>query len=213
MWVAKIKLSSKGTLIGSKAQKHKINMFAFPLSYCYDRKWVIVHMAGVLSGKENDKVNFLNDLKKEKRVANFEVNNNFFIGTIKDPLYTKCIYNKDIIHLAPALISEHGFEIIEIGCFARNPLFKIAKMLEKNYEGKLVSIQKKKIKSISITRVSPELTDRQKSAIELAMKHGYYHSPRKIDLKRLAKLAGLSFSTYQVHLRKAEEKLIPYFYK
>ena len=53
----------------------------------------------------------------------------------------------------------------------------------------------------------------QKQAIELAIKNGYYNVPRKTSVEKLAKLSKLSFSTFQVHLRKAEEKLIPYFFE
>lgn len=62
-------------------------------------------------------------------------------------------------------------------------------------------------------KVSPELTERQRRAMELAIKNGYYDSPRKTNIKKLAKISGLSFSTFQVHLRKAEEKLIPYYFE
>ena len=128
-------------------------------------------------------------------------------------MYTRDIYSKEIIHLAPALISEVGYEVITIGCFKRAPLNKIIKLLQKEKKAKLISIQQKRIRSVSIMKVHPELTDKQKKAMELAIKHGYYHSPRKIDLPTLAKMDGISYSTFQVHLRKAEQKLIPYFFK
>ena len=213
MWIAKIKFSSEGTLIGSKAQKYKVTLFGFALSYFYEKNNIIVHITGTLFGGEENKKNFVKELKKEDRVINFELNNDFFVGTIKEPTYTKQIYNKNIIHVAPALISDQGYEIITIGCFEREPLIIIANILKKEKNGVLISIQKKKIKSISIIKVHPDLTKKQKQAIEMAIKHGYYHSPRKIDLKSLAKMSRLSFSTYQVHLRKAEEKLIPYFFE
>ena len=60
-------------------------------------------------------------------------------------------------------------------------------------------------------RISGE--EKQKQAIELAIKRGYYTSPRKISLQELAKISKLSFSTFQVHLRKAEEKLIPFYFE
>lgn len=213
MWVAKIRFSEKGTLIGTKAQKHSVNLFAFPLSYYYGRKWIVVSIAGTVFGKEKDKKKFVRELKKEKRVVNFELNEDFFIGIIKEPIYAKLIYNKDVIHLAPALISDKGYEIMTIGCFKREPLIKIANLFEKKRNGKLLLIQQKKIKSISVMRAHPDLTDKQKHAIDLAIKHSYYNSPRKTSVKKLAKLAGLSFSTFQVHLRKAEQKLIPYFFE
>lgn len=213
MWTAKIKFSSEGTLIGSRATKYKINLFGFPLSYYYEKRWIVVQVAGTIFGNESNKIEFIKNLRKEKRTVNLELKNDFLIGIIKEPMYAKCIYNKDIIHIAPAFISEEGYEIINVGSFERKKLTNLIKLLEEKYKGKLLSIQQKKIKSISIMRIHPELTEKQKKAMELAIKHGYYHSPRKIDLKRLAKLSGLSFSTYQVHLRKAEEKLIPYFFE
>ena len=213
MWTAKIKFSGKGTLIGDKTPRYNINLFAFPLSYYYEKNWIIVQITGTIFGKKEDKKRFIRELKKEARVINFELNNDFFIGTIKEPTYTKCIYNKDIIHLAPALISEKGYEIITIGSFQKEPLTKIMNLFKEKYNGRLISIQQKKVKSISIIKIHPELTEKQKEAMALAIKEGYYHSPRKISVQQLAKLTNLSFSTYQVHLRKAEEKLIPYLFE
>ena len=159
------------------------------------------------------KKKFLNELKKEKRFVNLEFNEDFFIGTIKEPAYAKVLYNKDIIHLAPALISDKGYEIINIACFDKKPLLKAINAVEKHLKGELLSIQEKKIKSISITKMHPDLTEKQKQAIELAIKNSYYTVPRKTSVEKLAKISGLSFSTFQVHLRKAEQKLMPYFFE
>lgn len=213
MWVAKIKIYGKEALIGSKCFKHKIDLFGFPLSYYYEKDCVVVHITGTIIGKEKDKKIFVNELKKEARVVNFELNNDFFIGTIKEPPYTRDIYNKNIIHLAPALISQEGYELINVGSFNRANLIKMSNIFKKTHKGKLISIQNKKIKSISVMKVHPDLTEKQKQAITLAMKEGYYNSPRKIDVKELAKLSKLSYATYQVHLRKAEQKLMPYFFE
>jgi len=213
MWVARIRFSGEGTLIGSKTPKHHVDFFALPLSYNYEKDHILVHAAGTLLGKEEDKKNFVKELKKEPRTVNFELAGDFFIATIKEPLFTKDIYNKDIIHLAPALISEKGYEVITIGSFKREPLQKTLNIFKKLREGKLLSIQKRNIRSISVMKFHPDLTDKQKQAMELALKNGYYHSPRKIDLPTLAKMAKISYSTFQVHLRKAEAKLIPYFFE
>jgi len=213
MWVAKIKYSAKGTLIGTKTQKHKVTMFAFPLSYSYEKDWVIVQITGTLFGKDADKKKFAEELRKEPRTINFELNDDFFIGTIKEPSYTKYAYNKDIIYVAPALISDQGYEIITIGSFQKEPLSRVIAILKNKYNGQLLSIQQTKLKSISIMKVHPDITKKQKQAMDLAIKQGYYNSPRKIDLQQLAKIAKLSFSTYQVHLRKAEQKIIPYFFE
>jgi len=213
MWIAKVKFNEAGTLIGSKAIKHNVNLFGFPLSYFYEKKSVVVQITGTIFGEEKNILAFVKELKKEKRVVNFELNNDFFIGMIKEPIYAKYLYNKNIIHLAPAFISDKGYEIVSIGSFEKKYLDKFIDTIERKLNGRLLSIKNKKIKSISIMKLTPELTDKQNQAIELAIKKGYYNSPRKINVKQLAKISKLSFSTFQVHLRKAEEKLIPYFFE
>ena len=103
-------------------------------------------------------------------------------------------------------------ESIEVGCFSRIKLNKLLNLLAKRYNSKIQYIKEKKIKSISIMRQYPELTEKQRKAIELAIKKGYYEVPRKISVEELAKMAELSFSTFQVHLRKAEKNLIPFYF-
>jgi predicted DNA binding protein len=213
MWVAKIKGNEQGTLMGSKAVKYDVNIFAFPLSYFYEKDWIIVHIAGTIIGSEEKIKKFVQELKKEKRTINFELNGNFFIGIIKEPEHMKLVYTKEIIHLAPALISDKGYETATLGCFKREPLVRIVNMLEKKYGGELISLENKKVKSISVMKVHPDLTEKQKQALGLAVKHGYYSVPRKISVEKLAEISGLSFSTFQVHLRKAEAKLIPYSFE
>ncbi len=90
---------------------------------------------------------------------------------------------------------------------------KVFRSLQKVKNGELLSINEKKVKSISIIKVHPDLTEKQKKAFNLAIKNGYYSVPRKTSVKKLAKISNLCFSTFQVHLRKAEEKLIPYFFE
>jgi len=218
MWIAKVKFDEKGTLIGSKAMKHDVNLFVFALSFFYEKDWIVVHITGnILGDKENIK-KFIKDLKKEKRVVDFELNGNFFIGTIKEPIYAKYLYNKNIIHVSPALITNKGYEIVNVGSFEKKHLNRFIDLVERKLNGQLLSIQEKKVKSISVMKVAPEITEKQKQAMELAIKKGYYNSPRKTSIQKtsiqeLAKISGLSFSTFQVHLRKAEEKLIPYFFE
>ncbi|MBI2449517.1 hypothetical protein HYV49_04435 [Candidatus Pacearchaeota archaeon] len=92
MWIARIKFSEEGTLIGSRTMKYNINLFGFPLSYFYEKNWIVVHITGIIFGKEEDKKAFVKEIKKESRVINFEINNDFFVGSIKEPIYAKPIY-------------------------------------------------------------------------------------------------------------------------
>ncbi|MCT9098215.1 helix-turn-helix domain-containing protein [Haloarchaeobius sp. HME9146] len=52
------------------------------------------------------------------------------------------------------------------------------------------------------------LTDRQLAALQLALERGYYEQPRKTSLRDLAAQTSVARSTFEEHLRKAENKLL-----
>jgi len=52
------------------------------------------------------------------------------------------------------------------------------------------------------------LTPKQMDAVLKAHRYGYYSSPRQITTDSIARGIGLSRSTYEEHLRKAENKLV-----
>ena len=52
------------------------------------------------------------------------------------------------------------------------------------------------------------ITDRQLAALQLALESGYYEQPRQTSLRELAEQTVVARSTYEEHLRKAENKLL-----
>ena len=52
------------------------------------------------------------------------------------------------------------------------------------------------------------LTDRQLAALQLALDSGYYEQPRQKSVNELAAETSVARSTYEEHLRKAENKLV-----
>ena len=68
--------------------------------------------------------------------------------------------------------------------------------------------------SVWVNSLFAELTEKQMDAVLKAHRYGYYVSPRQITTESIAKGIGLSRSTYEEHLRKAENRimgaLIPY---
>lgn len=52
------------------------------------------------------------------------------------------------------------------------------------------------------------VTDRQLAALQLALEHGYYEQPRQTSLRDLAARTDIARSTFEEHLRKAENKLL-----
>jgi predicted DNA binding protein len=52
------------------------------------------------------------------------------------------------------------------------------------------------------------LTEKQQTVVRLAYRHGYYDLPRRIDSMELADKLGIRESTFIIHRRKAEKKLL-----
>ena len=52
------------------------------------------------------------------------------------------------------------------------------------------------------------ITDRQLAALQLALENGYYTQPRQTSLRELADRTTVARSTFEEHLRKAENKLL-----
>lgn len=63
-------------------------------------------------------------------------------------------------------------------------------------------------RSVAVPSLLSGLTDRQVDALLLAARHGMYDSPRKTTAANIADGVGLSRSTFEEHLRKAENRLV-----
>ena len=95
------------------------------------------------------------------------------------------MYDPKIINLEPVFIDEQGYNHWTIGSWDKEDLMVFIKVVEKEYNGELISINQKKITNFSIISMQPELTAKQKRAMELAIKENYYSYPRKVELRDL----------------------------
>ncbi len=62
--------------------------------------------------------------------------------------------------------------------------------------------------SIWVNSLFSDLTEKQLNAIVRAQRYGYYTSPRQVKTESIAQSLGLSRSTYEEHLRKAENRIM-----
>ncbi len=209
MWVLKLKLSHKNFLLGSLAYKFNVDLTGYPLGYYKDKKYLYLTMAGLVLGNEKNKKEFLNVLKKSNEFKNIEINGDFIVAVAKQPLYLEPAYNPKFIKPVPDFISHEGYHIWEMASWNKDELLPVIKIAEKYYDGKILKLKKEKLSNISFTAFLPNLSDKQKKAFELAVTENYYSFPRKTNVHKLAKFMGISYSTYQEHLRRAESKLIP----
>jgi len=224
MWVLKFKSKEEFNSYNKRCIKFNIRIHFYSQKYYTEKNKIYFINSGIISGEEINKEAFFKDLKKDKKIKDIEINNDFFISTYFEKeteariSALKTIYNQKVIFLKPTIFDENGFEEWEVASFNRKDLEEVltqAKKLQKTIGGefKLLNFKQQKIKDVTIQSIMPNLSTQQKKALELAIENKYYGYPRKITLKKLAQLMNISESTYQFHLAKAEEKIMPFFSK
>ncbi len=209
MWVINITIPySKSSLFGHIAKTNNITMFGYPHSHTIYSDHIRILTSGVILGDDKNIKNAIKDLKKDNRLLNIEMQENYFILDVKQHLMNKDLFQPGLLYVKPGITTNKGEYIFEIAAWKREQLIKVyhAYGIE---NVKLNWIKQKKITGIQITTSTPNLTEKQKQAFKLAVDKGYYGYPRKVDIVQLAKEFGCSHSTFQFHLRNAEKKLMP----
>lgn len=213
MWVIKIQMDSKNFYLGQMAMKHKVSMTGYPLTYYKDKKFLYLNVAGLIIGEDKNKKQLIKDFKSNENTVKVEINNDFMMATTKQPLATEIAYDPRIIRINPHIISKEGDHIWELASWNKDILMKVFKMCKKHYNGKILKLKQEKLKNISIVQALPDLTEKQKKAFDIAIDNGYYNFPKKINMEKLAKKMGISYSTYQEHLKRAEAHLLQFMHK
>jgi len=209
MWIAKLK-AKHDCLIGNRCKKFNVEATAYELGNNIKGKTKITNSMHQLFGKEKQIEKFVKDLKKEKDVLYAELkNNNLFLVEKKKNTPVKN-YNRNIFLASPVKIDIEGYEYWEIGSFNREEINKFLNAMDKIcFELEILSIKETTAQNIFFPKILPNLTNLQKKAMDLAIKEGYYKTPKQTSLRKLAKLTKTNLSTYAKHLQVAESKLIP----
>jgi len=125
----------------------------------------------------------------------------------------KNIDASNLLHISP-VIYEKGWEYYRIVAFRHEDLKGLLQRLEDRgfvvevlrtvpFDGFIAS-------SLTLTAdaLFSELTEKQMEALLTAYNHGYYRVPRKANIKTIAGKRRVPRTTFEEHLRKAENKLI-----
>ncbi len=211
MWIAKYKIWHKNCLLRPKCVKYNVTDLVYLLNSWKDKKNFFYTELHILQGTEESKKKFIMELKKEKTVKKLEQKGNYIFTLNVEPLqkqYYSPVFDPKLIQLKPVIQRSDGFEDWELGCWEKETLMKI--MDVPVFETKLISIKNTFIEDIFVPRLFPKISPKQKEALEIAIKNGFYYYPRKKDLDDLSKIAKVKRQTFNEHLRRAENKLIPF---
>ncbi|HEX2021858.1 MAG TPA: helix-turn-helix domain-containing protein [Candidatus Thermoplasmatota archaeon] len=118
------------------------------------------------------------------------------------------------VHVPPTRF-EAGFEHYTVMSFSESRSRHLFKAMRA--EGREIELLHKRAldvqpllntRSVPLLALLSQLTDRQVDALLLAARHGMYDSPRRTTAAAIADSVGLSRSTFEEHLRKAENRLL-----
>ncbi|MFA5174480.1 MAG: helix-turn-helix domain-containing protein [Candidatus Pacearchaeota archaeon] len=220
MWFTKFKVFDEKNSLSIIVRKNKVQIYYYPVNHYIKNKRIHFITVCLIKGKEENKINYFKDLKKLKKARQgrkldfLEKQEDFFIMVTSLSinqelrLFVDVAYNPALIHLKPVIWNEDGWEEFEVASIERENLKKLIDAGESKYKLKLLEFKDKKIKNFGFLTMFPELTDKQQNALEFSLKNGYYEYPRKTSLEKLAKSNRLAFSTFQAHVRKAENKIL-----
>jgi predicted DNA binding protein len=126
---------------------------------------------------------------------------------------SKNIQDFDLLNVPPVTYS-HGWEYYRLIAFKHEDLAGLLQRLEERgfayeilrkvpFDGFIAS-------SLTLTAdaLFSELTDRQMDALLTAHRNGYYLFPRKSDVQTIAAKKRVPRTTFQEHLKKAENKIV-----
>lgn len=209
MWIAKF-IIKHDCILGNRCEKFKVTLQGSNPSVYKEKGKIVSSSMHYMSGEAENIDRFVEDLSKDKKVIKVERKGDMFFLLEKSENKAAQFYNPKILFTRPVVIGRDGYEHWEIASYEKKEIGNFLGKVERKFKNyKLLKLKETKIDNIFFPRLMPNLTDLQKRAIELAIQNGYYKTPRKIDLRSLARLMNISLSTYQQHLRTAEEKLIP----
>ena len=213
MWKAVFEGKHDSCVIAPLCKKYHVTDFIYLLSAWEEENAFLYSEAHILQGEEANKRKFIRALKREKSNKKVEQKGNLVITLNKRPRWMSAympLWDKRIIQTKPIIQRPDGTELWEMACWNKEPLTYILERLPKEFRINLKSITETKIDDIFLPHIMPKLSDKQKLALQLAVKRGYFNFPRKVDLSDLAKEMKISKQTFQQHLRIAEKKLVPF---
>ena len=205
MWIAKLQIYHDDWII-DKTVKYNLTASGIPLN-SYKKDGKTYHNGMVfLSGKEENKKKFIDSLKKDKRIIKSKAVGSQVFVLIEGEDHISPLMPKEIFFIKPVYFKE-GYEYWEIGSWDKKPLKVFYDKAKTVADVKILKLQEEN-PSVFIQYAVPKLTNKQRSALEMAFEYGYYIYPRKISVEELAKKANVPRTTFQEHLRKAESKLM-----
>lgn len=211
MWIGHFKVWHENCIYLTNASKYNVVISMYPLTSYTEGKYRYHTNINILTGKKEDIEKFVQAIRKDKRCIEFKGDGNVYLSYLRlesSDYHTTNYYTPKIFLLKP-IVHKDGKEDWYFGAWEREIIVEMLNTFKKYFNVEVLSMKEGDFTDVFIPQVMPKMTEKQKQALRLAIKEGYYTYPRKTELKKLGKIMNISRVTFQEHLRKAESKVIP----
>ncbi len=212
MWVLRVRIVHN-CVIGNRCRKFKCWAYSLPFGTWSEEGYSFTSHLHTIEGPKNNVEKFLKELKKDKEIVHYERFGQtvFLVQKRKTKDVIIAHYNNTLFMVKPFYTSKEGNEYAEYCSWNKENLMKCLQSMKKT-PGMDVVVEKftqTKLGDIYVANPLPRLSAKQREAFQLAITNGYYKYPRDIEMQQLAKIMNVSNSTFNEHIRRAEEKLMP----
>jgi len=212
MWIAKFKNWHKTCLIRPLCVKYNVTDYVYLLNHWHKGKTFYYTELHILEGSKKNVKKFISEFQKDKTIKKFEVDGNqiFTLNALKGEGVTtySSVFDTKLIYIKPVIQRIDGYEDWELASWDKETLMNIMKIPD--FDMELIYVKEVKGANLFLPQIQPNLSEKQRESISIAIKNGYYNFPRGKDLNELSAVAKVSKQTFQENLRKAENKLIPF---
>jgi predicted DNA binding protein len=214
MWIARFKLYHNDCPAVNTCVSQGVDVTSYPLGFnSEDGNTYVTTLCKILA-PDAKKDDYISQFRKDPNITNIDINGDFFAYQYRlepeDGEHVQLYTNPKMFFVKPTLNSKDRHEYWELASWDKSTLTRFSDEVTSHMDyAEILGISKKTLYDFYAQIATPKLSKGQKDALRLAYNHDYYSFPRKTGLDDLAKRAGLSVSTFQEHLRKAENKLMP----
>jgi predicted DNA binding protein len=212
MWIGRFRNFHKNCLIAPLCKKYGVTDFVYVLNSWKEKRKIYYTDLHILEGSEKSIKRFIKDFKRDKRTLKVEVNGNQILTLNvlegKNSKYYSSVLDNKLIYIKPVMQKTDGHEEWEVASWDKEIVMKI--MDNPDFEMELLSIKKIDGIDLFLPQIQPSLSKKQMETMRLAIKDGYYNSPRKTNLNNLSKKQNVSKQAFQENLSTAENKCIPF---
>ena len=214
MWTAKLKLYHKDCPIVNRCVKFGVSVLSYPRShYARTGKKYATTVCKFVGYQPEKKKAFLDDLRRDRSISRLDVSGDVFVYEYdlgKEGEHVMLYFDPEMVFVKPTVNSPDGHEYWEVACWGKDKITKFIDELKTHMDtSEVLGIGQVTNVEVYFPSVMPKLSPAQENALMLAYQWNYYEYPRQIDLRELAKRAGVSLATFQENLRRAENKMMP----